>query len=195
LKEDREIWEKLKAGDKTALSIIYFGHFNPMFGYGIKIKDDPEFIKDCIQDVFFNLIRAGKKLGSTDNIRFYLLKALKNTILKGVEKDQKLASAKSELKDFTVAFQLEDDANKHDYNDENELAKALKGLSDKQREIIYLRYDCNMDYKQISEIMQIKNNSARKLVVRALKALRDALSDKVQSSILFLMTLSRKCVF
>jgi len=30
------------------------GQFNRQMQYGIRFKNDPEFIKDCIQDVFFN---------------------------------------------------------------------------------------------------------------------------------------------
>ena len=107
--DDREIWERFKSGDKSALSWVYFQHFHSMFQYGMKFKEDPEVVKDCIQDVFFKLIKAGKKLNSTDNIRFYLFKALKNSIYKRLEKDRKVEFIDGVLLKFEEPFSLENE--------------------------------------------------------------------------------------
>ncbi|MGB9809863.1 MAG: RNA polymerase sigma factor [Caldanaerobacter sp.] len=194
---DYEIWEKFKIGDKSALSYIYFQNFELMFQYGIKFKDDSDFVKDCIQDVFFKLIQAGTKLGSTDNIRFYLFKALKNVIIKELDKNRKIESVKTEELYFHTSFLWEEQAFENEKKSlkEKALSKALHSLSKRQQEIIYLRYDNGMSYEQISEIMQIKNDSARKLVFRAIQSLRMILEEQLRSSVLFLIHLSKKHVF
>ena len=89
LSKDREIWENFKSGEASALSYVYFQYFHSMFQYGVRFKDDPEFIKDCIQDVFFKLIEAGERLSPTENIKFYLFRALKNAIYKEINKNKK----------------------------------------------------------------------------------------------------------
>ena len=166
-----------------------------MFQYGIKFKDDPEFIKDCIQDVFFKLIKAGDNLGPTKNIRFYLFKALKNTIFKKIEKERRLGETTA-LK-FEALFSLEEEIpeNENATAKEKALAKALNDLSDRQREIIYLRYECGMEYKQICEIMDLKNDSARKLVFRAIKTLRAIIEDQLKFPILFFLRFSQEYTF
>ena len=191
--KDFEIWENFKAGDKSALSYIYFQYFHSMFQYGIKFKDDPEFIKDCIQDVFFKLIKAGEKLGPTENIRFYLFKALKNTILKELEKNKKSESAEIFPLKFDYLFSFEEEIQEKEDGSQKEkaLLKALDSLSERQREIIYLRYDCAMEYDQICDIMDLKNDSARKLLFRAIKSLREIIGDPLRLPILFLIRLSR----
>lgn len=187
MKTDREIWENFKSGDKSALSYVYYQNFNSMFQYGMKFKDDREFIKDCIQDVFLKLIQAGEKLGPTENIRFYLFRALKNDIYKKIDK-----SKKNEFIEFLPfkldsQFFLEEELAEKENASNNEIAllKALKNLSDKQREIIYLRYDCTMEYDQICEMMQLKNDSARKLLFRAIKSLRDVICDRKKEPVQF----------
>lgn len=194
---DYEIWEKFKIGDKSALSYIYFQNFELMFQYGIKFKDDSDFVKDCIQDVFFKLIQAGTKLGSTDNIRFYLFKALKNVIIKELDKNRKIESVKTEELYFHTSFLWEEQAFENEKKSlkEKALSKALHSLSKRQQEIIYLRYENGMSYEQISEIMQIKNDSARKLVFRAIQSLRIILEEQLRSSVLFLIYFSKKHVF
>ena len=187
MKTDREIWENFKSGDKSALSYVYYQNFNSMFQYGMKFKDDREFIKDCIQDVFLKLIQAGEKLGPTENVRFYLFRALKNDIYKKIDKSKKNAMMEFLPFKFDAQFFLEEELAEKENTSNNEIAllKALKNLSDKQREIIYLRYDCTMEYDQICEIMQLKNDSARKLLFRAIKSLREVICDHKKEPVQF----------
>lgn len=179
LENDYEIWEKLKSGDKSALSYVYFNYFRSMYQYGMKFRQDQDFIKDCIQDVFFRFIELGDKLGHTDNIRFYLFKSLKNTIYKKIETENKKRSAEEPVLSFNATFTLDEEmSDKEDsLNTEHSLVNALNKLSSKQREIIYLRYECEMKYTQICEIMQLKNDSARKLLFRAIKSLRESMTS------------------
>jgi RNA polymerase sigma factor (sigma-70 family) len=197
LKKDREIWENFKAGDQSALSYVYFQYFHSMFQYGIKFKDNPEFIKDCIQDVFFNLIKAGEKLGSTENIRYYLFKSLKNALLKEIDKSKRIELVDIAPLKFDAPFLLEEDLAERENvsNKEMALLKALKELSDRQREIIYLRYECGMEYDQICDIMQLKSDSARKLVFRAIKSLKENIEDQLQLPFLFFIRFSKKYAF
>jgi len=197
LKKDREIWEKFKEGDQSALSYVYFQYFHSMFQYGIKFKNDPDFIKDCIQDVFFKLIQAGANLSSTENIQFYLFRALKNAIYKEIDKSKKNERVDFNSLKFDAPFMLEEELAEKENTSTKELAllNALGQLSDRQREIIYLRYECGMEYEQICDIMQLKNDSARKLVFRAVKSLKEIIEDQLQLPFLLFIRFSRKGVF
>ena len=190
--KDYDIWENFKAGDKSALSYVYFQYFQSMFQYGIKFNPDPEFIKDCIQDVFLKLIQAGEKLSPTENIRFYLLRALKNTIYKAIDKSRKMELVEFELMRFDAPFALEEEIAEKENASVKEitLLKALNSLSERQREIIYLRFECAMEYDQICELMQLKSDSARKLVFRAIKTLREIMDERRKRPILFLIWFS-----
>ena len=194
--KENEIWENFKAGDKSALSYVYFQYFHSMFQYGIKFKDDPEFIKDCIQDVFLKLIQAGEKLSPTENIRFYLFRALKNAIYKELDKSKKIELVEFETLKFDAPFSIEEELTEKENASDQEkaLLKALNELSDRQREIIYLRFNCTMEYDQICDIMQLKNDSARKLLFRAIKSLREIIGCQIKLPILLLIRFSKKHV-
>ena len=181
MENDHQIWQRFKAGDRSVLSFVYFQYFQPMFQYGIKFNDDPEFIKDCIQDVFLNLIKAGENLGPTDNIKYYLFKAVKNSVYKELLKRKKSGPEEFNVLKFDAPFALEEEIEEQDNASNKDLALlgALKKLSGRQREIIYLRYECGLEYDQICEIMQLKNDSARKLVFRAIQALKYIISPMV----------------
>jgi len=55
--------------------------------------------------------------------------------------------------------------------------KALNSLSPKQREILFYRFTCDFEYDQICEIMEMQYDSARKMIYRALKSLREYLTE------------------
>lgn len=48
----------------------------------------------------------------------------------------------------------------------------LRGLTGRQKEIIYLRFIHEMSFDEISEIMEINIQSARNLLVRSMEKLR-----------------------
>jgi len=194
LGDDIYIWEKFKTGDKSALSYVYFQYFQSLFQYGIRIKNEPEFIKDCIQDVFIKLIQAEKNLGTVDNIKFYLYKALKNTIYKEIDKNKRVDFVEYVPLKFDSPFSFEEEFNesKNTSDKEKALLNALHSLSDRQREIIYLRYECAMNYDQICKLMHLKNDSARKLVYRAIKALKEIIENQVQLPLLLFIQFSKK---
>lgn len=195
MKNDYEIWEAFKEGDKSALSYIYSQHFHSMFQYGIRFNDDPELIKDCIQDAFYNLIKSGRQLGTTDNIRFYLFRTLKNVIYKRFEKDRKIRLV--EMLSFNTCFSLEEEIleKENTTNKEKALVSVLKSLSERQREIIYLRFECGMEYNLICKIMKLKGDSARKLVFRAIKVLRKSIEEKIKTLVLFLLLIFLEICF
>lgn len=194
--KEGEIWENFKAGDQSALSYVYFQYFPSMFQYGIKFKNNPEFIKDCIQDVFFKLIQAGEKLSPIENIRFYLFRALKNAIYKEIDKSKKNELVEFGTLKFDALFSLEEELTEKENTSDKEIAllKALREISDRQREIIYLRFECEMEYDQICDIMQLRNDSARKLLFRAIKSLREIIADQLKLPIFFLIRFSKKHV-
>ena len=52
------------------------------------------------------------------------------------------------------------------------LANALESLTKKQRKGLFLRFNQDKSYEEISEIMEVSVQTARTIVYRALKALR-----------------------
>lgn len=178
--EDQQIWERFKSGDKTATSHIYYTHIRVLYRYGKKFTTDKELIKETIQELFFDLIRTRENLGFTDNIRFYLIKSFRRRILQALQKKPfPLESEQSlESSPLTITYSYEEELiNRENLSRREELVqKGLKALSPKQREILFYRFTCDFEYDQICEIMEIQYDSARKMVFRALKALREHLS-------------------
>ncbi len=178
---DDQLWENFKTGEKSALSQIYYLYVDKLFRYGKKFSTDDELIKDTIQDLFFDLIRTRDKLGSTDHIYFYLIKAFRRKLFRSLAGTKLMRQADDEanMQTANIIYSVEEDwIQKEQCTKKEEMVrKGLALLSPKQREIIYYRFTCDFEYDQICEIMSMKYDSARKMVFRAIQTLREHVTD------------------
>lgn len=181
MKEDKDIWEDFKNGEDYALSCIYHQNIDFLFNYGKKIIRDEDLILDIIQDLFYDLIKARKRLGKTDNIRLYLLKSFRRKLIREIEKNNKLTDLnKNPELQPQIVFSIEEDLIRtEEQTKKNSLIlKGMQELSVKQREVLYYRFTCGFSYEQICEIMPVSNSLARQLVSRAITSLKKYVSDK-----------------
>lgn len=170
---DKLLWSRLKAGEQEAFEAIYRAHFSYLYNYGRKIIADEGIVEDSIQDLFVEIWNKRAGLSNTDAIRPYLTVSLRRKLIRAQDK-----SRKTELKessDMNFAAELSIDIlliNKEiDEEKKKKLEAGFKELSSRQKEVLYLKYYSEMDYKDISEAMELNYQSTRNLVSRALQKL------------------------
>jgi len=182
------LWQSFLNGDDKSFSIIYQCYIDRLLSYGYKLHSDQEIVHDCIQEIFIDLFLKRKKTGvNIKNLKAYLFVALRNSIVKKITKKRKI-----ELLDildnitFDIEYSFQDRLIDQEISEElnQKLDAAINALPPKQKEIIYLKFEEELDYEEISEILKISVESARKLLYRALFSLRGKIHHKV-SSILF----------
>ncbi|WP_299776558.1 sigma-70 family RNA polymerase sigma factor [uncultured Formosa sp.] len=178
-KSDAVIWKKLKEGDKLALGELYDRYVNILFSYGMYHSKDRGYVMDCIHDLFVDLYKYRSNLSKTDNVKYYLFKSLKRKINKKYNKK----NASVSLDDFdyeieTLNKRHSDSCEKKIIAEEHisernmKLRNAMKTLSDKQRNVLSLRFEEEKTYEEISEIIGVSVQSARTSIYRAIKVLR-----------------------
>ena len=179
MKGDRQIWEDFKRDADYALSDIYGQNIDFLFIYGKKFTKDESLILDTIQDIFYDLIRNRNNLGSTDNIRLYLLKTFRRKIVRTFEKNRKLfwLEPTSGHAEPEITFSVEEKIIQDEESAERirSVKQAMKTLNTRQREVLYYKFTCGFDYDEICEIMSISYDSARQLVSRSIQQLKQKL--------------------
>jgi len=163
-----------------AIDKLYRVHVHDLFSYALHLGFDRETCKDAIHDVFFKLCFDKTRLDEVRNIRFYLLRSLKNRLLDLY----KLKKETSELPEditaddlpFTVHVTIEDQLiqSEEENNLRANVEKMLQSLTDRQREIIYLRFSQGCEYEEIAQLMNISVHSCRKLSYKAISKLKDS---------------------
>lgn len=190
---EEAIWSAYKNGNKEAFVHIYHTYFPVLYNYGHQLCANSEFIKDCIQELFLDLSKKGKRLSDTDSIKFYLIKSFKNRFVRTLKNN---ARTKENEKFFPgYEFQFTMSAEQKIINaqlDEeriNDLNKALALLTDRQREAIYYYFYENLSIDEIAEIMFVTNRrTVQNIIYRAIAYLRKNL--KLSTFLLLLTFLS-----
>ena len=180
------LWKRIKAGETQAFHELYMQFADTLFSFGLIYSKDQEFVKDCIHDLFFDLYKYRKNLSDNDHIRNYLFKSLKRKI-------QSPQSGKLKLV-FTNTFQEGNEQKaslaeaegleNQEENIEN-IRIAMGKLSDRQQEVLNLRFQVGLTYPEIAKILDISVESARTLVYRSVKTIREELKLSNNALILF----------
>ena len=171
------IWDDFRRGSKKALEIIYGDHYTSLYHYGIKFCKDQDLVKDLIQELFIELIDSGSKLSPTDNILFYLLRALRNKLVKQLSEKSKFSASVQEVSDFDLIESIENQLIVREDEDRlrSRIISAIKRLSAKQQEIIYLRFYCDLSYTEIAGVFDVNIQTGRNLMNRAISSLKEDL--------------------
>lgn len=195
-----DTWHQfISTGDEGHFSALYFAHYDLLYTIGARYTQDNQIIEDSIQNVFVYLLKNRTKLKLVTKVRGYLVKSFRHQLFLDLKKQKRL-SFPEELPEnkFDYYPSAEHTILKQDEHNEIQTAlrKSLKKLTSKQQEIIYLRFDCDLSYEEISTILEISVDSCYKSVYRAIKTVKSDIETMLNNGgkmLLFLIvSISKK---
>jgi len=176
--DDIDVWDQFRAGDSEAFAALFERYSDKLFRYGSKFVQDEELVKDCIQDVFVKLHNKKAKLPDVQNPFFYLSVSLKNTLIDSISQSGRMVSVSSEELPFYIEF-VYDGEQQEEEDILEKFDQVMSLLSDRQKEAIYLRYQMELEYEEISKLLGINYQSTRNLIHRALEKVRTTMDLKL----------------
>ncbi len=159
----------------NALRTLYDTYIKDLYQYGVILNQDPEKVKDCIHDLFISLWNSREKMAIPQSGKAYMMVSLRRRIF---DKGSKIRSMTGDMEQLEENKMITMDDETKWIESENEalrnlkLETAINQLSERQKEIIYMKYYQEMEYEDIGRIMDLNYQSARNLVNRALSVLR-----------------------
>jgi RNA polymerase sigma factor (sigma-70 family) len=163
-----ELWNLFRNGDRTAYAYFIHTYSNSLFNYGYRIYADHDFVKDCVQEVFIELWNRRHSINETSSIKWYLFKSVRLRIFREAPKWNKNLPLEEDYQ-FTVEFNIEHqlivDLETQELS--SRIKSVLNRLPGRQREIMYLRFYENLNFDEISNIMQINKQSVHNLLQKA----------------------------
>jgi len=194
---DADLWQKFKSGEEEAFAHIFRTHYQAMINYGLKFFNDMALVEDCVQELFLELWKNKASLSQTDTIKPYLLKSIRRKIIKHATMNSKFKKLFLNILPkeyaFEVVFSHESQLINNQVSEEKikNLQIMLDKLPARQKEVLYLLFYQDMSYEEISQVMSMNYQSARNLVHRAIKLLRENnLLETLIISFLFMKTFS-----
>lgn len=181
-----ELWKHMLPGDHLALDAIVKRHYNLLYQYGCKFTRDAAMVKDCIQDMFLYIWQKRNAINETASVEHYLMKALRRRLERALSKTG--ATRDMGFLEFADTGATPDDQiiqQEQKTALADKIKKCILQLSNRQQEIIYLRFYLNASPADIADIMQLNRQSVYNLLHDALNKLRQNTGDYFRPAFAF----------
>ena len=147
--------------------------------------DKHKLAKDIVQELFLWIAKNHQQLESIKNLEPYLFRAVKFNYLKEVKKIRKVRAVEDlELKKIVAenigyTNSYERDITALDILNKKKLwlNETIKTLPKIQYEALYLKFCVELNYNEMSEVLNVSNQICRNYVFRALSTLRKIKSN------------------
>lgn len=176
---DSLLWKQMKLGNEKAFETLFKKWYNDLYFYGLRIAQDETIVKDAIQDIFLEIWASRTKLSDATHPKIYLTTSLRRRLIRLITKNKKESHQKREA---VIAYQnfeltVEDFIveSERSHRQIKTMRQGITQLTKTQKEVIFLKYYNGFDDKEISQILNIKYQSVRNTVHRALVNLRKVL--------------------
>ena len=184
----QDLWEEFLKGNDDALSLIYYDFFDMLFCFGAKYTNDKSIVEDCIQNLFISILINKHKQKSVQNIKFYLLKGLKNQLIYSMRQNQKFIFIENiEELDFQISHSIEKILIDIEISEQQRcfINQIIKRLTNRQKEALYLKYVCGFEYVEVAEVMSVNVESVRTMIYRIIKNLSETYVNNTSVNVLF----------
>lgn len=180
------LWTRFKSGDTESFVSLFRNYYGDLFNYGCKITDDHTLIEDCIQDLFIDLWRTNGRADIV-SLKAYFFSAFKFKLARAIAKVNKTRKLNSSLaeNDFEISHELFMINDQEDQLLKNRVYNAIKELSPRQKEIIYLKFHEGLSYEEVSEIMGLSYQASRNLIYQAIKVLKKIIANFIVPVVLY----------
>lgn len=171
-----KLWEQfMLTGDLDALSKVYFHYYDFLFDYGMRVTSDRQAVEDAIQSEFVSIIKARKNITPVRNLPGYLISSFRRQLIHDLNKQRKLVLSE-DMQEGPFDYYKTPEQDNSDQERQEQVYSVVKRcinqLTAKQREIIFLRFEKEISYEEISEMLNISVESCYKSVYRTIKAIK-----------------------
>jgi len=164
---DEILAEKLKAGDVAAAEELYKRWFSRLRSFAMRYLGSSQESEDLVQDLFLKWFKQPQLYASGRSVAAWLHVSLKNQCLNALRNDSKrknLAALHFSPEPNTLLLpKIDASLLKQD------LTNWYNNLSDKERLVFVLRFEQELQLKEISEIMGIPEGSVKSCLFYLLK--------------------------
>lgn len=145
---------------------------SPLIGYAAAILNDSDRARDVVQDTFIRLCQQDVAKVQ-DNLKSWLFTVCRNRALDVLRKDKRTQPLEEIRWKKVAGPDLQPDEQADLEERLSRVMKLLDRLSDKQREVILLKFQQGLSYQEIQQITGLKSGNIGFLIHTGLKRLRD----------------------
>jgi len=178
--EDKLLICKFKLGSADALRRIYEKYKTDLLKLAVALEADANAAEDVVQDVFVRFAQSAHRIGLTGSLKGYLVTSVANAI-----RNRRRDRQRHETVGLDGSEEISSDATRPEQwailsEQMQLLTKAMAQIPYKQREVITLRMEADMTFRQIAKIQNASINTIQGRYRYGLTKLRSLLNSEVQ---------------
>ena len=172
-----KLWESnhqsVQEGDMQFIALYKF-YYQDLYAYGVSLGFNTEDVKDAIQEVYLKLYFNERLCIDEKKIKFYLLRSVRNQLIDWERTKKDTSSIEEEERSFKLSVSVEESfiSDEEDLLLKKRVNRILDLLTDHQREIVYLHFIEEMPYEEIAVMLDMKIQTVRGQVFKAMEKLR-----------------------
>ncbi|MFH5834343.1 RNA polymerase sigma-70 factor [Halalkalibaculum sp. DA3122] len=166
-------------GDRSAFKKIFRAYYKRLHGFARSYVGSVEEAEDIVQEVFLNIWAQRESWDPPGTVKSYLFTAVKNKALNVIRHQRVIDETEDE-----VAQRFEELKETDDSKSDAEIRKlrqdieeGINQLPPRCRQIFLLNRRSGLTYAEIAEVLDLSIGTVNTQMGRALKRLRDYLSD------------------
>jgi len=182
---DAELVAYLRNGDDNAFTELYNRYKGILHVHAYKKLGDFEEAKDVLQDMFSWIWNNRESIPHTQNVAGYLYAITRNKILNVIAHKKIVSKYTASFDNFMEQGVFITDLAVREKELADMIEREINALPSKTREVFILSRQLNLSYKEISDQLDITENTVKYHIKGALKALRVKLG--LMAYLLFLL--------
>jgi RNA polymerase sigma factor (sigma-70 family) len=170
---DEQLMLAYASGDLSAFQALYQRHKSHIFGFILKKLGNQQEAEEVFQIVFIKLHTSREKYYEEIPFLPWIFTIARNAVIDHVRKHQTYKKhVDSYIEDFE--FSKDNEISNHSHFD----VDPLSSLTGSQRDVLSLRFNEGLTFKEIAEQTQTSVVNSRQIVSRAIKKLRSLIKAK-----------------
>ena len=177
----------IRSGDEKAFELLFKAQYPILCGYARKYLDDFDQAEEIVQEMFFNFWQKREKVEINTSLEAYLFRSVRNSCLNYLKhlkireqyklaNNQDIRQKEQEIHDSVVALELQE-----------RIENVIDQLPTERKKIFKMSRFEELKYKEIAEKLNISVKTVEAEMSKALKFLRQHLSDYLSLFIIFIL--------
>ena len=170
-----ELWHRTCQNEVAAFAQMHKKLQPELSNYLMQMAHDKHLVEDLLQNLFIKIWQKRHQLGTVANIRAYFYFASRAEFIDHYRTSVRRAHKLSAVPFHEFEPSIEDliSSREQEQKRSSAMRLAISKLSERQREMITMRYLEEMDYEHISSVTGIKYQSVVNRVYRGIQVLKN----------------------
>jgi len=186
--DERQLVIQLKDGNQASFHKLYSTYAPKLFAFSRKYLSTQEDAEEIVQEVFIRIWEKKENIDENQSFSSYVIQAAKHRIFNGFRKKVNEQAYLDFLIHSNDSSRNYTELEVEYYEVKSKAENAINAMPPKRQEIFRLSREAGLKNKEIAEKLEISIKTVENQMGKALKYLRDELSDYQMLIFFFLLT-------